>query len=227
MTVRSKILALAFLGLLFVLLPSTLSANGTPVCAVSGNLVLNCGFELGTKTTTVGGYTNPGVPVDWTSNAGFNSEPSYNFVTTNAYSGNYALSIGNYDYQPLATLSQTIADVSGGSYTGSFYAYDGGYLGDGDAFLMLTLNGTTTLVDLSDTAGPGYAEYTFSFIGTGSDILTFGATTNPAEWYIDDVTVLGPSPSPTPEPISMLLFGTGLLSVGFAARKKRNCLANS
>jgi hypothetical protein len=148
--VRSNLLAIVVLGLAFLLHPSTASANGTGICdAVSDNYVLNCGFELGTYSSTIGGNTNPNVPIDWTPNAAFDLVPAFNHVTSsNVNSGNSALSIGNYDYQPLATLSQTITDELGGTYIGSFYAFDGGAGGDPAAFLTLTVNGGSPLVNL-------------------------------------------------------------------------------
>lgn len=89
---RSKLLAIGILGLLFLLGSSVLSAGGTGICeAVSDNPILNCGFELGNLT-------------DWTPNAAF-AEYGYGYETANPNSGMYGLSIDNYDYQSLDSLS--------------------------------------------------------------------------------------------------------------------------
>jgi PEP-CTERM motif len=201
-------------------LSTSIDPSATPsLCdAVAGNLVANCGFENGSYSSTIDGATNTDVPVDWTPNYGFNLEPGFNHVNSgNQHSGSYDLSIGNFDSQPLATLSQTISDVNGTSYSGSFWAYDGGANGDGNAYLQLSINGTA-LVTLDDTVA-NWTEYTFSFTGTGSDQLTIGAQTNPSEWYVDDVVVTGALP--TPEPASLLLLGSGILSMTAVLRRKR------
>ena len=222
MNIRAKIFAVAVLGLLFLLHPSVASANIASICdATSGNFVHNCGFEAGTYTSTMGGFTNPNVPNDWVPNAGFDSNSGFNQTTASPVnSGNFALSISNFDQptNPLASLSQTITDSPGGAYSGSFYAFDGGHGGDAAAFLTFSVHGLP-LVTLNDTVS-SYTKFPFSFTGTGSDTLTISAQTNPSEWFVDDVVVVGPAVSVTPEPASMLLFGTGLLVAGFFERRK-------
>ena len=167
-------LAIVTFGLLGTAVPSFASS----ICdAVAGNIVANCGFELGTYSSN----GNPGVPDDWTSNAGFDSEPSFNHTQFGfSNSGSNSLSIGNYDYQPVAALSQTLTDTDLTTYNGSLFAYYGGG-GDGDtsAFLAV-LNGVTTLLTLNDTtSGQSWEQYTFSFVGSGTDVLTIEAATNP------------------------------------------------
>jgi hypothetical protein len=196
------VVVVTLIGLFGLILPSAALATPTICDAVAGNLVSNCGFETGDLT-------------NWTPNAAFLSFPGFNHITTNANSGSDALSIGNFDNEPLASLSQTIADVSGQTYTASFYAYDGGFGGDANAFFEAAINGTQEVL-LIDTVA-AYTPFSFTFVGTGSDTLTFSAQTNPSEWFLDDVTVLGPSA--TPEPSSFLLFGTGLLSLVRFRRK--------
>lgn len=178
-------------------------ANVSACDQVVGNLVQNCGFEGGVYTSTIAGNTDTNVPVDWVPNAAVDIEPGFNnaFFGSSPFvhSGSYALSIGNYDYQPTPTFSQTIADVNGATYSGSFWAFadDGG---DPNAFLQLQVNGVTK-VALTDTVN-SYTQYNFTFTGTGSDTLSISAVTNPGEWYVDDVVVTGqlPGTTVTPEP---------------------------
>jgi len=203
-----------------VLLASAAQAfAASSICdATPGNLVLNCGFEGGTYSSTIGGFTNNSVPVDWVPNMGFDLEPSFNHVNSgNQHSGNFDLSIGNFDNQPLAMLSQTIATVSGDTYSGSFWAFDGGANGDPNAFLNLVVDGNVE-VSLNDTVG-AWSQFTFSFTGTGSDTLTIEAQTNPSEWYADDVVVTGASPVPEPSTFA-LLSGAGLVILAGMAHRK-------
>lgn len=186
------------------------------------DIVTNGDF-LGGVYTDAGG--NPGVPNGWTPNAGFDLNPQFNFVDTNqpivvGVDISNSVSISNYDYQPLATLSQTLSTVVGETYTGSFYVAAGG-AGDTNAFFQASIDGNT-LVSLTESSSSiPFTLETFSFIGTGTDTLTFAAQTNPSEWYFGNVIVNGASPVPIPT--SIVMFATGLL--GFAASRKKAKLA--
>jgi len=207
-------LAILVLGLFAVALPAF-----ADTCDVTpGNVILNCGFEDRTYTSTVGGYTNPYVPSGWTPNAGFDSEQTYNDVRTDPYQGSYNLSIGNFDYQPVPTLSQTFSDSSGVTYFGSLYVEYPGCCSDPDAFFQVLIDGVP-LVTLGGATSPDtYTLHTFSFVATGSDTLTLQGNTNPEEWYVDDITV---APTTVPEPASLLLLSTGLSALaGFVRRRK-------
>jgi hypothetical protein len=113
------------LALLYMTAAAALAAGTAG--AQAANLIVNGGFEDGVYTSTIGGNTNTQVPVGWDSTAAFDLEPGFNNVSTNLpHSGSFDLSIGNFDYQPLATLTQTFSDVSGDSYTVDFWTFDGG-----------------------------------------------------------------------------------------------------
>jgi len=212
-------LAIVTIGLLGSALPSFASPS---ICdAVLGNIVANCGFELGTTSSTLDGNTNNGVPLDWTPNAGFDLEPDFNRVIAGfENSGNDSLSIGNYDYEPVPSLSQTLADTNGTTYAGSLYAYYGGGTGDDPGAFFMVLDGVTTLLTLNDlTSGQSWQQYTFSFTGTGSDLLTLEGNTNPSEWYIDDIVITAAGTSAVPEPRSAFLLA-GILGAFLLLRRK-------
>jgi hypothetical protein len=185
---------------------------------VAGNIVANCGFENGVYTSTVGG-SNPNTPVSWTGSAGWAFNTGWDTVTTYSYSGTYAVSIGNDNGDPLPTLSQTLTDVSGASYSGSlFVSYGGAGTSDPTPFFNVTIDGTDVL-SLTPAAPLAWTEYTFSFTGTGSDTLSFGGNTNPSEWYVDSFVVTPTVASTTPEPSSLLLLGTAAGPLMWLRRK--------
>lgn len=192
--------------------------------AVSGNLVKNCGFEGGVYSSTLGN-PNGSVPNYWTPNAGYDLVAGFNHVTGSpVYSGSYALSIGNFDFQQAPSLSQTLTDVANDTYSGSLYvAYGGAGGGDTGAFFNVLIdNRTVPVLSLDDTASLLYTQYTFSFTGTGSDVLTLEGNTNPSEWYVDDVVVTGAVP-PVPEPGfygALTLSFSGLLFAGWRRRRR-------
>lgn len=185
-------------------------ASSVSLCdAVTGNIVANCGFEGGTYSSDIGGNTNSSVPNLWTPSAGFDLEPGFNHTTTLAYSGTYGLSIGNYDGQPIPSLSQTLTDIVGATYSGSLYVDYGGAGTSDTSVFFDTLIDDTPVVTLDNTAPGPYTQYTFSFVGTGSDVLTIEGNTSPSEWYVDDIVVTesaGPVvPGAAPEPASFFL----------------------
>jgi len=188
-------------------------ASGLSICdGVSGNIVQNCGFEGGVYSSTLDGNTNNSVPDQWTPNSGFDFAPAFDHQTTTPVnSGNDALSIGNFDNQPVPGLSQVLTDTSGTTYNGSLYIdYGGAGTSDTLPFFDVQINGTNE-VALGPTASGGggaFTQYTFSFVGTGSDALTLTGNTSPSEWYVDDVVITPGSASAVPEPrLPLLLAG--------------------
>jgi hypothetical protein len=190
------------------------------VSAQAASLILNGGFEDGVYTSG----PNTQVPNDWVSNAAFDSQPGFNHVTMGSvHTGNFALEIGNYDDEPLATLTQTFNDVAGETYTVSFWAFDNGANQDSSAFLTVSVGSQSKTFD--DTVAT-YTEGTFTFVGTGSDTISIAAKTNPAEWFVDDVSVGATAAAPEASTWAMMLLGfAGLGFVGF--RKSRRPAASA
>ena len=167
---------------------------------VSGNLVVNCGFETGnTSGWTLGGDTTfTGV-----------SGPPYN------NSGNFGLFEGPVGSD--GSISQLVGDNST-NYEISFYLMSEG--GAPNSFTA-SWNGNT-LLSLVDAQAFGYTLYTFDVTGNsgaGSNSLVFTFRQDPAFWGLDDVSVVNRGGT-TPEPSSLLLLGSGLLAVGGVVRRK-------
>jgi hypothetical protein len=125
---------LYFAGAALLCLAAPTFADVSVCDSTPGNLVANCGFESGVYTSGA----NSSVPVDWISNTGYDSETGFNHVVEGnpVNSGNFALSIGNFDDEPVPALSQTISTVVGNSYSGSLFVNYGGCCTDGNAFFM-------------------------------------------------------------------------------------------
>jgi hypothetical protein len=179
-------------------------------CAtVAGNLVANCGFEDGvyaSSPSTIDGNINSSVPKQWTPNDAFDAGYFYEGPVMVPHSGTYALQIANDDGNPVPALSQQISDTSGQTYKETFWLSYGGY-GTTDTlpFFDAQINGANKLTFNYQTPST-YTAYSFDFVGSGTDVLTFRGNTTPSYWYLDDVSVVA---VPEPSAAWMLMFGLG------------------
>jgi hypothetical protein len=183
------------------------------------NLITNGGFEGGVYSSTLflnltnSFVTNDIVPNGWAPSPGFDWLPAFNGVTSfNPHSGAHALFIGNNVGDPLATLSQTFSDAPGQTYSATFYLGNTHTTG----FFQALIDGNVQLTVQIPPGNQNQLDYglkTFTFLGTGSDTLTFQAANNNASYLVDDVSV-GLANS-VPEPSTWLMLLAGFLALGF------------
>jgi hypothetical protein len=114
------------------------------------------------------------------------------------------------------TLSQTFATTAGAHYTFSFWFASNG---DNPSDFSASWDGTSVLSLTNPNTGIPWTLFSFTETGTGSDTIQFSFADNPAYMALDNVSV-SQSGSTTPEPSSLLLLGSGLLTVGGVIRRK-------
>jgi hypothetical protein len=156
------------------------------VCdATPGNVVVNCAFADGTYTSSIPYLpppnSDPGIPNSWFADPGFIEGylvSGLDTVVTNPISGTDYLSLGPDPFEPEASLSQFLTDVSG-------VTYDIFGVSDSNSQFYVQINGA---IVSPDSAG------TLSFVGTGDDELTLLALEG--QYDISDVIVAPAVPEP-------------------------------
>lgn len=186
-------------------------AKASDYCdSVSGNLVVNCGFETGDFTD----WSLSGNDVPGELNNLYGVEGTDPVDSIAPHSGSDQTFVADL-VSNATTLSQSLTTVAGDEYTVSFFlAQDTAPTSSYGNELSVSFDGNV-LASLSDIGVEGYTRY--SFTGVTSDKSTDLSLTlgnGLGEFLLDDATVVY---SPEPSTWTMLLSGAAL---AFLLRRK-------
>ena len=184
---------------LFTAAACAVATIGFAAPAQAVELVTNGGFETGNFSGwTLGGNTG------------------FTFVSTSLpHSGTYDAQLGPVGSQ--GSLSQWLDTVAGATYNISFWLqHDGGTPNSFQAFF----DGNPILLNLNNSGGFDYFNFTFTANGTAPTLLEFRYQQDPAYFRLDDVSVQGLRGSvPEPATWAMMLLGFG--GIGLTMRRRR------
>lgn len=117
-----------------------------------------------------------------------------------------------------SSLSQNLSTVAGHTYTLNF-----DYLAAGSPSELKVLFGSTVADDLINLSAPDTTYVVTGLVATGSVTnLNFLGRQDPSFNFLDNISVVDTTPanSPVPEPGTLGLVGTGILSLAGAARRR-------
>lgn len=193
----------------WILSVAALTAAGNAHAAT--NIVTNGGFEDPAIGSSYVQYNAPSSSIaGWNVSAGSVDLVRAPYTT---YEGLQALDLAG---DSLGTISQVLSTVAGQTYNLVFYFSNNNAAGAG------TYTGTVSIAGLnsqfSHVDGTPWTKFTGSFVGTGSDTLSFSANTIQSNGgvFLDSISV-----SAAPEPATWLMMIAGFGLVGASLRRKR------
>ncbi len=195
-----------FFSPILLLLGNGFFAEAAPsACSsVGGNLIVNCGFETGTRS---GWSTSP---------AGSNGV-NYGVDAVDAATGSFGVYLAGFSSP--ATLSQSVATTAGLPYSVTFsIAHPDSNIPPYSNSLLIQF-GSSTLLAEYNLAFP-FEQFTIlGYASAASSRLTFSAIDPLSFFSIDDASVVA---APVPEPSTLALAGTALgCALAYTRRRTR------
>ncbi len=182
----------------------------------ANNLVVNGSFE--DQAQAAGTWGVYGSMPGWSTVSGSGIELR-NQVAGNAFDGSNFVELDSYDNSGMA---QTLTTVAGSFYTLAFdYSARAG-VGAASNGIEVLWNGASVAsvtADGSGLSGNDWHLFSYSVLGTGSDLLTFRAvgTSDSFGGSLDAVSVTA-----VPEPSTYAMMFGGLALIGFSLRRRRS-----
>jgi hypothetical protein len=174
------------------------------VCTVAGNLVVNCGFET---QPAFSGWTQSG-----------NTDFSGVSGGISAHSGSFGAFFGPVG--SLGFITQSLVTTPGATYNLSFWLLNESTLSPNQ--FTASFNGVA-LTTLTNSAAFGYTLFSFNGLlaTSASTQLQFGFRHDPVFWDLDDIIVVAAQGPAIPEPMTLVLLGTGLAGVAAKLRRRK------
>lgn len=207
------------------LLLLSLSFGSLSARAGGTNIVFNGGFETGTLTgwTESGDNVSKCFPAVYV--ASLNQVTSFCNNTVSPFpphSGEFAAFFQNAANLGAGTISQDLSTTPGTTYDLTFWLATFADPSSGNQVpnqMIVSWGGQQVKDIVNITTNGKYEEFSVDVLATGSStILSFVGTNDPNVTGLDDVSAL--AIATTPEPSSLLLLSTGLLTALFFTLKK-------